>query len=138
MDSLAFPKPEPRKKIRHQHRVRDRKDLATFHFQVLAADGYRCMAKEVGCQCSSGCVTHHINYRSHAGDDSVENGITLCPTAHDHVHNGIKIGGVLFTGRAYMLQILRSHRGKRYFRWHDAIKELERRYGDADDSQSTD
>ena len=129
MTGLAFPKPTPRREAKRIDTLAKKQDLSKFHFQVLAADGYRCMAREVGCKCKGRLVAHHIDYRSHCGADVPENGISLCDlSAHYAVHNGIKIGGVLLTGRAYMLQILRKHQGKPYFRWHEAIEELQKRY----------
>lgn len=134
MSDIAFPKP-PKRKPRHKNLVR-RHSLATFKHQVLSADGYKCMA--TGCKCDSknGLHAHHIIYRSHEGSDDISNGITLCPVAHDWVHNGTKHLGVLFTGRAYMLEILRSHRKDKGFRWQAVMEILERRYGNESDNHN--
>lgn len=50
--------------------------------QVFQRDDYRC----VRC-CSFGPLhCHHVIYRSQMGDDSVENGVTLCNVCHDEIH----------------------------------------------------
>jgi 5-methylcytosine-specific restriction endonuclease McrA len=42
--------------------------------------------------CGSKAVdVHHINYRSHCGEDVIDNLIGLCRSCHNAVHNG-KIG----------------------------------------------
>jgi len=50
--------------------------------QVLRRDGWRCQS----CGTMSNLEVHHIQFRSHAGDDSEENLITLCYTCHASVH----------------------------------------------------
>jgi hypothetical protein len=126
MTDIAFPKPP--KRNRKNETLQRRQDLATFKHQVLAADGYRCAVKGCKCDSKNGLHAHHIVYRSHEGSDDISNGITLCPVEHDKVHNGTRILGVLYTGRAYMLMILRSHKGDKNFRWQEAMGILERRY----------
>ncbi len=50
--------------------------------QVLQRDGWRCQ------QCGSpeNLHVHHRKFRSHSGDDSEENLITLCADCHSAVH----------------------------------------------------
>ena len=46
--------------------------------QVLRRDSWKCQ--------SCGLEVHHKEFRSHSGDDSEENLITLCSTCHASVH----------------------------------------------------
>ena len=50
--------------------------------QVLRRDGWRCQS----CGTRSGLEVHHKEFRSHSGDDSQENLITLCTSCHNAVH----------------------------------------------------
>jgi len=50
--------------------------------QVLHRDGWRCQA----CGAMSNLEVHHKEFRSHRGDDSEENLITLCTVCHTSVH----------------------------------------------------
>ena len=54
--------------------------------QILRRDGWRCQS----CGTMSNLEVHHKQFRSHAGDDSEENLITLCSTCHasDHGETG--------------------------------------------------
>jgi len=52
--------------------------------QVLRRDGWRCQS----CGAMSNLEVHHREFRSHSGDDSEENLITLCVTCHATVHLG--------------------------------------------------
>ena len=131
MTDLVFPKPP--KRNRKQETLSRKRELAAFRHQVLAADGHKCVAIKIGCKCKGRLVAHHIDFRSHCGGNDIKNGATLCElAAHYHVHNGIKIGGVLYSGREYMLMILRSHKDDKGFRWQAVMEILERRYGDGD------
>ena len=47
--------------------------------QVLRRDGWRCQS----CGTMSNLEVHHKQFRSHSGDDSEENLITLCVSCHD-------------------------------------------------------
>ena len=51
--------------------------------QVLRRDSWRCQA----CGVMSNLEVHHKHFRSHSGDDSEENLITLCTTCHACVHH---------------------------------------------------
>jgi 5-methylcytosine-specific restriction endonuclease McrA len=51
--------------------------------QVLRRDGWRCQL----CGAMSNLEVHHKEFRSHSGDDSEENLITLCITCHAGVHH---------------------------------------------------
>jgi ATP-dependent DNA helicase RecQ len=50
--------------------------------QVLRRDGWRCQS----CGTMSNLEVHHKQLRSHSGDDSKENLITLCCRCHASVH----------------------------------------------------
>jgi ATP-dependent DNA helicase RecQ len=49
---------------------------------VLRRDGWRCQS----CGAMSNLEVHHQNYRSHSGEDSEDNLITLCDRCHKAVH----------------------------------------------------
>jgi len=53
--------------------------------QVLRRDGWRCQA----CGAMSNLEVHHKEFRSHLGDDSEGNMITLCTECHAHTHRGL-------------------------------------------------
>ena len=50
--------------------------------QVLRRDGWRCQL----CGTMSNLEVHHKEFRSHSGDDSEENLITLCTECHAAIH----------------------------------------------------
>ena len=50
--------------------------------QILRRDGWRCQF----CGRMSNLEVHHKQFRSHSGDDSEENLITLCVDCHDQMH----------------------------------------------------
>jgi ATP-dependent DNA helicase RecQ len=50
--------------------------------QVLRRDGWRCQS----CGARFNLEVHHQAFRSHSGDDSEENLITLCTACHAAVH----------------------------------------------------
>jgi 5-methylcytosine-specific restriction endonuclease McrA len=50
--------------------------------QVLRRDGWRCQS----CGTMASLEVHHKEFRSHSGDDSEENLITLCTACHEAVH----------------------------------------------------
>jgi 5-methylcytosine-specific restriction endonuclease McrA len=50
--------------------------------QILRRDGWRCQS----CGTMSNLEVHHQEFRSHSGDDSEENLITLCAACHARVH----------------------------------------------------
>jgi len=51
--------------------------------QTLQRDGWRCQY----CGAMEHLHVHHKLYRSHSGDDSEENLITLCSGCHEQVHS---------------------------------------------------
>ena len=55
--------------------------------QVLRRDGWRCQ----NCGAMSNLEVHHKAFRSHAGDDSEENLITLCAGCHAVIHLGAQL-----------------------------------------------
>jgi len=54
--------------------------------QVLHRDSWRCQL----CGMMSNLEVHHKEFRSHSGDDSEQNLITLCSACHASVHEGKK------------------------------------------------
>jgi ATP-dependent DNA helicase RecQ len=52
--------------------------------QVLRRDGWRCQS----CGAMSNLEVHHLEFRSHSGDDSELNLITLCNACHARRHRG--------------------------------------------------
>jgi 5-methylcytosine-specific restriction endonuclease McrA len=50
--------------------------------QVLRRDGWKCQA----CGAMSNLEAHHKQFRSHSGDDSEQNLMTLCTACHSAVH----------------------------------------------------
>jgi ATP-dependent DNA helicase RecQ len=55
----------------------------TLRQQILRRDGWRCQS----CGAMSNLEVHHQLFRSHSGDDSEKNLITLCATCHARVHH---------------------------------------------------
>ncbi len=51
---------------------------------VLRRDGWRCQS----CGVMSNLEVHHKEFRSHSGDDSEWNLITLCAACHYATHHG--------------------------------------------------
>jgi 5-methylcytosine-specific restriction endonuclease McrA len=51
--------------------------------EVLRRDGWRCQS----CGTRSSLEIHHKEFRSHSGDDSEQNLITLCSACHATVHH---------------------------------------------------
>ena len=51
--------------------------------QILRRDGWRCQL----CAAIANLEVHHQQFRSHAGDDSDENLITLCASCHEEMHS---------------------------------------------------
>jgi 5-methylcytosine-specific restriction endonuclease McrA len=50
--------------------------------QILRRDGWRCQL----CDTMSNLEVHHKEFRSHSGEDSEENLITLCTSCHAQIH----------------------------------------------------
>ena len=51
--------------------------------QVLERDNWRCQ----NCGVASELQIHHIQFRSHLGDDREENLVTLCAACHRELHH---------------------------------------------------
>lgn len=51
--------------------------------QVLRRDGWRCQL----CAAMANLEVHHQRFRSHSGDDSEENLITVCASCHEEMHS---------------------------------------------------
>ena len=50
--------------------------------EVLERDGWPCQS----CGHMEGLQVHHIQWRSHLGDDAAENLIALCASCHQEAH----------------------------------------------------
>ena len=50
--------------------------------QILRRDGWRCQS----CGTMTNLEVHHKAFRSHSGDDSEDNLITMCTACHARVH----------------------------------------------------
>jgi len=59
--------------------------------QVLRRDGWRCQS----CGEMSNLEVHHQEFRSHSGDDSEQNLITLCAKCHAGIHDGARSSAFL-------------------------------------------
>jgi 5-methylcytosine-specific restriction endonuclease McrA len=55
----------------------------TLRQQVLRRDGWRCQF----CGARANLEVHHQQFRSHYGNDSEENLITLCASCHEQKHS---------------------------------------------------
>jgi 5-methylcytosine-specific restriction endonuclease McrA len=61
----------------------DPESYETLRQQVLRRDGWRCQS----CGTLSNLEVHHKQFRSHSGDDSEQNLITVCSGCHSSLHN---------------------------------------------------
>jgi len=57
-----------------------------FREKVLWRDRYKCQRPR--CKSTSNLQAHHIIFRSHGGSNAPSNGITLCKTCHEELHDG--------------------------------------------------
>jgi 5-methylcytosine-specific restriction endonuclease McrA len=60
----------------------DPSSYETLRQQILYRDGWKCQF----CGTMSNLEVHHKQFRSHSGDDSEENLITLCTACHATEH----------------------------------------------------
>ena len=51
--------------------------------QILRRDSWRCQL----CGTMANLEVHHEQFRSHSGDDSEENLISLCASCHEEMHS---------------------------------------------------
>jgi len=51
--------------------------------RVLRRDGWRCQS----CGTMANLEVHHQRFRSHSGEDSEENLITICAVCHASIHH---------------------------------------------------
>jgi 5-methylcytosine-specific restriction endonuclease McrA len=74
----------PRESIRGKpHRVRlDADAYHTLRRNILERDGWRCQK----CGARTNLEVHHGQFRSHQGDDSEDNLITVCHSCHRTIH----------------------------------------------------
>ena len=69
--------------LRNRRTVRlGRDDYDELRQEILRRDGWRCQT----CGGMSNLEVHHKQFRSHAGEDSEENLITLCSQCHAKLH----------------------------------------------------
>ena len=69
---------------RKQRRLRlDARAYQQLCREILERDGWRCQ----GCGAMHHLQVHHKEFRSHSGDDSEENLITLCDRCHKLAHD---------------------------------------------------
>jgi 5-methylcytosine-specific restriction endonuclease McrA len=67
-----------------------RRDLVAYkslRWQVLRRDSWRCQS----CGTMSNLEVHHKQFRSHSGNDSEENLITLCTACHYETHKNVAL-----------------------------------------------
>jgi len=57
-------------------------DYEALRRQILCRDAWRCQS----CGTMANLEVHHKKFRSHSGDDSEENLITLCRACHGATH----------------------------------------------------
>ena len=102
-----------------------KRDLKAFAEAVFAADHNHC--RYPGCDKSTGLDPHHIRSRSLGGDESLENGITLCRFHHDRAENGFfnTVVGRRITAQFYMIGILIKLEHQHDFRWKEVLAWLE-------------
>jgi len=55
--------------------------------QVLHRDSWRCQI----CGSRTGLEVHHLTFRSHQGEDTEDNLITLCTFCHRQIHAGAEL-----------------------------------------------
>jgi 5-methylcytosine-specific restriction endonuclease McrA len=67
------------------------KEYALLCKSILQRDGYRCRS----CNFRGNLMVHHIIFRSHQGEDTTENLVTLCASCHRgcHEEQGIVVLG---------------------------------------------
>jgi len=70
----TIPKKKPIRLKRHKYKQ--------LQIAVLERDNFKCQY----CDCYTENAPHHIIYRSHGGDDSMENLITLCGLFENNCH----------------------------------------------------
>jgi len=61
----------------------DPESYERLRLQVLRRDNWRCQS----CGAKANLEVHHQEFRSHSGDDSEQNLITLCGRCHREAHN---------------------------------------------------
>lgn len=124
--ALMFPKGKRRKKKNKRGYSK-----TVFRKKVVKADNNRCANRN----CLSVCTyrgdllhAHHIKFSSQGGPDTVENGISLCPTCHERAHQGYtNVVGERVTARAFMIDILEKKQNEATFRWEEALDYLRKR-----------
>lgn len=72
---MTFSSRSPRRKL-------NRECYQQLHAGVLERDNWRCQV----CGAMTHLEVHHVTFRSHGGDDSDENLVTLCTKCHSVFH----------------------------------------------------
>lgn len=80
-------------------------------------DSYKCRV----CGSSDNVGAHHIINRSLGGDNALSNLITLCFKCHRQIHDGTR------DFRHFLNRLNESHPRPEWFRWGEALEELNRR-----------
>jgi len=62
----------------------ERKQYEELRRAILKRDGWRCQF----CGAMTNLEVHHLQFRSHSGEDTEENLITICQDCHSRVHEG--------------------------------------------------
>lgn len=109
------------KKTRYRMSDQSRRE---FHLQVLNLDNHTCQNKN--CRLRA-LVGHHIIFGAGKTDNSIQNGIALCPECHYKVHCGEGITGR--SGLSLIIEILEQHIGETVpvdfeWRWRDKLEKL--------------
>lgn len=74
--------------IKHKPRKLKGKALAKLNALIYERDQHSCVVCKQWVE--DGHKFHHVVYKSHGGDDSLENGVLLCDECHYQVHHGLK------------------------------------------------
>jgi 5-methylcytosine-specific restriction endonuclease McrA len=67
---------------KHSRMKRNPERYRELHRQVLDRDGWHCQT----CGSMRHLEVHHLQFRSHSGQDTEQNLITLCTQCHARVH----------------------------------------------------
>lgn len=65
---------------------------------------------------------HHIIHSSQGGGDDLWNLITLCHNCHRQVQSGYWVEDVFYTEHRVIVALLKSYRGKKDYRWKEALE----------------
>jgi 5-methylcytosine-specific restriction endonuclease McrA len=74
--------------------------LSKLNQQVHERDNGNCVC--CGRFVDPDCKFHHVKFKSHGGQDRIENAVTICIVCHQEVHGGLNSGGVNNMCRRYV------------------------------------